>query len=197
MRRLFAIIILLCMVYFLGGWIGIHLGWLSENEYFAYASIVGGLASASGLISLTRPALSKSDIQAIELDTIKSMTETAERLKQLENAQSRAKGELGNLELKKKEMELLVKKASPALFLKEQHAYYEKQVLEDIEKNSQLRTNLAKAADASSKLAALNEEIESSPNVAQLKEIIKSASRREQISLIELVASSVAKLLNP
>jgi hypothetical protein len=179
MRKLFVAIILLCIAYFLGGWVGISFGWLSKEEYFAYAGIVGGLASVAGLFALTRPTLSKADVQAIELESLKSMTKTAEELQNLEEARARAKGELGNLEIKKKEMELLVKKASLALFLKEQYEHYEKQVLDEVAKNSQLRESLEKAAGASIKLKALDEEISSHPDVAQLREVISSASRRE------------------
>lgn len=179
MRKVFASIILLCIAYFLGGWVGISFGWLSKEEYFAYAGIVGGLASVAGLFALTRPALSKSDVQSIELESLKSMAKTAEELQNLEVARARAKGELGELEVKKKEMELLVKKASLALFLKEQYEHYEKQVLDEVAKNSQLQECLEKAADASTKLSALNEDISSHPNVAQLREVIASASRRE------------------
>ena len=144
MRKIFSGIILLCIAYFLGGWIGISFGWLSKEEYFAYSGIVGGLASVAGLFALTRPALSKSDVQAIELESLKSMAKTAEELQNLEVARARAKGELGDLEVKKKEMELLVKKASLALFLKEQYEHYEKQVLDEVEKNSKLQEYLGK-----------------------------------------------------
>lgn len=178
MRRIFAVVILLCIVYFLGGWIAVSFDWLKKDDYFAYAGIVGGLASVAGLFALTRPALSKSDVQAIELDALRSMTETAAQLQVLEAARSKTKEEIGGLEIKKQEMELLVKKASLALFLKEQYAHHERQILEEVERNSQLKEHLGKAQDASQKLAALNEEIEANPNVAQLKEIIASASRK-------------------
>jgi len=31
MRRLFAIIILLCIVYFLAGWVGVYFDWLTRD----------------------------------------------------------------------------------------------------------------------------------------------------------------------
>lgn len=178
MRRIFAVIILLCIVYFLGGWIAVSFDWLKKEDYFAYAGIVGGLASVAGLFALTKPALSKSDVQAFELDALRSMTETAAQLQVLEAARSKTKEEIGSLEIKKQEMELLVKKASLALFLKEQYAHHERQILEEVERNAQLKEHLGKAQDASQKLAALNEEIEANPNVVKLKEIIASASRK-------------------
>lgn len=179
MRRIFAGIILFCIAYFLGGWICVYFGWISKDVYFAYAGIVGGLASVAGLFTLTRPALTQSDVQAIELDTLKSMTATAEQLKTLEVARARTEGQLVDLAEKKKEMELLVKKASLALFLKEQYSHHEGRVLDEIERNIQLRTDLEKALETARKLDALNEEIEANPNVRQLKEIIASASRRQ------------------
>jgi hypothetical protein len=187
MRRVFAIIIVLCLAYFLGGWIVVYLGRLSRDTYFTYAGIVGGLASVAGLFALTRPAITRSDVQAIELDTLKSMAETEEQLKSLELARAHEEGQLVSLSEKKKAMELLVKKASLALFLKEQYSHHARQVAEEIGRNSQLHTNLEKATEAAAKLAALNEEIEEDPNVRQLKEIIASASRR-QLTLDEAVS---------
>jgi len=178
MRKIFAVAILLCIIYFLGGWVAVSFEWINKGDYFAYAGIVGGLASVAGLFALTRPAISKSDVQAIELDALKSMAETAGQLQVLEAARSKTKEEIGGLEIKKREMELLVKKASLALFLKEQYAHYERQVLEEVERNSPLKDHLRKANEAAQKLAALNEEIDANPNVAQLKEIIESASRK-------------------
>lgn len=179
MRRVFAGIILFCITYFLGGWICVYFEWISKEVYFSYAGIVGGLASVAGLFTLTRPALTQSDVQAIELDTLKSMTATAEQLKTLEVARARTEGQLIDLAEKKKEMELLVKKASLALFLKEQYSHHEGRVLDEIGRNVQLRTDLEKAFETARKLDALNEEIEANPNVRQLKEIIASASRRQ------------------
>ena len=179
MRRLFAIIIVLCILYFLGGWVGVYADWITKESYFAYAGILGGLASVAGLFALTRPALTRTDVEAIEIDTLKSMVETAEQLKTLESKRAKTREELDDLAVKKKEMELLVKKASLALFLKEQYTHHERQITEEIARNSSLRESLEKAIESAQKLEALNEEIESNPNVKQLKEIIASASRRQ------------------
>lgn len=179
MRRIFAIIIVLCILYFLGGWVGVYADWITKDSYFAYAGVVGGLASVAGLFALTRPAITRTDVEAIEIETLKSMAETTEQLKTLESKRAKTREELDDLAVKKKEMELLVKKASLAIFLKEQYAHHERQVLDEIAKNSRLRENLERAMESAQKLDALNEEIESNPNVKQLKEIISSASRRQ------------------
>lgn len=178
MRKAYAIIILMCLTFFAGGWLAVRLGWVARNDYFAWAGIVGGFASVAGLLALTRPPLTQSDFKEVELETLKAMTATAEQLKQLQRAHANTAKELDNLEVRKKEMELLVRKASLALFLKEQYSYHEREVLAEIAKNERLRDALESAGDSAKKIAALEEEIEADPNVQQLRQIISAAERR-------------------
>jgi hypothetical protein len=191
MRKFFAAIILVCLIYFVGGYVAVKYGFVAKDDYFAFAGIVGGLASVAGLLGLTRPAINQSDVQAIEISALKSMTQTAEQLQQLQIQRSKTQEEIGSLATRKKEMELLVRKASLALFLKEQLAHYERQILEEVSRNGQLKGDLEKAHDASEKLAALNEEIERDPNVEHLQEIISSASTR-QATLAEAISGMPA-----
>lgn len=179
MRRAFVVLILLCIAYFLCGWVGVSRNWIPKDTYFQYAGVVGGLASVAGLVALTRPAITRSDIQRIELDSLKSIAETEDQLQKAELARARAEGQLVELAAKKKQMELLVKKASLALFLKDQHAYHERQVLEEIGRNSQLRDSLRMVGETEEKLAALDDEIEGAPDVLELRQILASASKRQ------------------
>lgn len=118
MRRIFAIIILLCITYFIGGYVSAHFKLISQEQYLAYAGIVGGLASVAGLFSFLKPALTKDDLQSLELDSLKSLMQTTEQLKDLERKRVKTKSEIGDLEVRKKEMELLVKKPQCLFFLK-------------------------------------------------------------------------------
>jgi hypothetical protein len=179
MRRIFAIIILLCIIYFLGGWIAVYFNILKEETYYSFAGIVGGFASVVGLFSFTKPALTKSDLQEIELDSIKSIAKTTEELNKLEKKREKTQVEIGDLTLQKKEMELLVKNASLALFLKEQHNHYEEKILAELKENKELSENLIKIEELNKKINTLNQEIESDPNVDLLKEIINSSLKRE------------------
>jgi predicted nucleic acid-binding Zn-ribbon protein len=179
MRKAFAIIILLCVAYFIGGWMAVKFGVFESSSYFSYAGIVGGLASVVGLLSFTRSPISKTDLEEIEIESLRSLVETSDQLKKLESERARTKAEIGNLELQKKEMELLVKKASIALFLKEQYSHHEKIINDAIKTNAILQDSLIEIQDISKKIKILNEEIESDPNVAQLKEIMQAASRRQ------------------
>ena len=178
MRKLYAVIILVCIAYFVGGWIAVKFALVTRDDYFAYAGIVGGFASVAGLLALTRPPITQSDFKDVELETLKSVTATAEQLRDLQSTRARTVQEIDDLEVKKKEMELLVKKASLALFLKEQYSYHERQVLEEIAKNDHLKRSLENATESAAKVAALDEEIEVDPNVRQLREIISAATRR-------------------
>ncbi|MCL1048911.1 hypothetical protein L2755_04610 [Shewanella abyssi] len=179
MRRLSAILILLCITYFIGGWIAVHFGLFDKDVYFSYAGIVGGLASVVGLFAFTKPALTKTDLQEIEMDSLRSIAKTTDELRGLEETRAKTKEELGDLAVQKKAMELLVKKASLALFLKEQYSHLEKKVIEEVSSNTELNESLEKLKEVSQKLNALNEEIDRDPNVSQLKDILSTASRRE------------------
>ena len=178
MRKLYAVIILVCMAYFIGGWIAVKFGLVTRDDYFAYAGIVGGFASVAGLLALTRPAFTQSDIKAVELETLKSVAQTADQLQQLQSTRAKTVQELDGLSVKKKEMELLVKKASLALFLKEQYSHHELQILDEVAKNEALGRSLQNARETAAKITALDEEIEVDPNVQQLREIIATASRK-------------------
>jgi hypothetical protein len=188
MRKLFATIILICLLYFVGGYIAVKYGVVTRDDYFAYAGVVGGLASVAGLLALTRPAINQSDVQAIEISALKSMTQAAEELQQLQIERSKTREEIGSLAARKKEMELLVRKASLALFLKEQLAHYERRILEEVSRNDQLKSDLANVRGASRKLAALNEEIDRDPNVEHLQAIISSAASARQTTLQEAIS---------
>lgn len=178
MRPIFIAIIVCCLGYFLGGWIATHFGWVTKDDYFAYAGIVGGLASVAGLATIFRPGITATDVQNIEASALRSIAETSTNLEELRARQKLTQQELGGLELKKVEMEFLVKKASLAIFLKEQHAYHERVVLEELDKNPRLRSSLDDVTQAAGKIQALDEEIQQNPNVAELRQIIATASRR-------------------
>ncbi len=107
------------------------------------------------------------------------MVESTEQLKILEEQRAQTKTELDDLEIRKKQMELLVKKASMALFLKEQHSQHEQKILARVKADETLKESLANIEELNVKLDALNEEIDADPNVETLRNVIKSANRKE------------------
>lgn len=152
---------------------------MTKDDYFAYAGIVGGLASVAGLLALTRPAITQSDFKSAEIEAMKSMAATAEQLDKLQSTRAQTVQEIDELAIKKTAMELLVKKASLALFLKEQYSHHERLVLDELENNGKLQVALSNASETAEKIRALDEEISIDPNVNQLREIIRTASQRE------------------
>jgi len=178
MRKYATFVILFCVLYFLGGWFAVQFGIFDDQKYFAYAGIVGGLASVAGLVALVRPAITTDDMQSIELDALKSFTKTTEELRDLENKRSKTVEEIDLLSIRKKEMELLVKKASLSLFLSEQQDHLNRKISDIIDENTDLRNALGDLRDVQGKLAALGDEIEADPNVSLLEEVIESSRQR-------------------
>src|SRR5690606_23749838 len=110
-------------------------GIFDKDTYQSLATILGGVASVAGLFAFTRPALTSSDLDEASVSSLKSIAETSEQLLALEKVREKKKEEIGNLELQKKEMELLVKKAATALFLREQHDHHQKIIISEVGKS--------------------------------------------------------------
>lgn len=176
-RATVTLLITVCILYFIIGGILALIGWFPADKYAITGGVVGGLASVLGLISLARPGLSQHDLDNIESDSLRKLAETTDKIKELDAARTATKEELDTLELQKQEMELLVQKASLSLFLREHRRLYEKWIQEEIQQNRELQRQLHELVAIDQKLDALNEEIESDPNVDLVKEIIISAKK--------------------
>lgn len=176
MRKIIVVFLICSFGYFLVGWYGQSKGWLTIEQYLTYGGIVGGLASIFGLFGFLRPPMSRTDIQNIEMESLKKVVEVSEEIKRLEETQNHQLSKIDELYKQQKEMEFLVRKASLSLFLKEQRKYLSRQVLTYIESSNELKEKLEILAQIDEKLEALEEEIEQDPNVEQLKRIIYQAS---------------------
>ncbi len=176
MRKIIILFLFCSIAYFLIGWYGQTKGWLTLEQYLTYGGIVGGLASVFGLFGFLRPPMSRSDIQNIELESLKKVVEASEEIERLEAAQSKQLNQIDALERQKKEMEFLVRKASMSLFLQERRKYLNKQVLSHLNSNEELKERVESLVEIDEKLDTLEQEIEKDPNVEQLKKIISHAS---------------------
>ncbi|MBD8877444.1 hypothetical protein [Roseibium polysiphoniae] len=181
MKKISAIIIIICLIYFVVGFAAVQFSIVSNDFYLKYAGVVGGLASVIGLISFTRPGITTDDLQKIEAESLRSIAETTDKIEKLEIKRATTKDEIDSLDQRKKEMELLVKKASMSLFLKEQVDYYEKKISIHIEKNPDLKNSIENIHDAQLKLSNLNEEIDSHPNAELLHEVIESSQNKRSL----------------
>lgn len=165
--------------------------------YISIAGILGTLASLFGLLSLLRPGITKDDIQRIEYDSIIALKNVSDELKTLEQKKIEKDHELTDLEIKKKEMEFLVRKASMSLFLREQCKHYEQKIAEYLNNQPEISQYIQELIETQKKLYALNEEIEINPHVDLLKEIIMRAQHNTNEFKIESLSDFIRVLFVP
>lgn len=206
MRTATIIFVTLSILYIIGGGTAVLIGKLDSQFYFNSFAITAGLASILGLIAFVIPKLSKKDVEDVGIEYFKNVVEASEELKKRENelttkeqALSSKERELKELEIKKQEMELLVRQMSMNLFLRDQYERQENKIKELIDKDSDLKKSLAGLTDLKTKLTALEQEIESDPNVDLLKDIIDQSSSngkpKDYNSILEILSSGVIQSL--
>ena len=132
MKKTLIAFIFLCIFYFIAGYIATRSGHLKQENYILFASIAGGVASVIGLLSLARPSISKTDIDALELESLKKVSEITEEIEVAKQRRSATEEEIERLATQKEEMEFLVRKASLSLFLKEQVRQHQEKIIGSI-----------------------------------------------------------------
>ncbi|WDQ19136.1 hypothetical protein [Rhodopirellula sp. P2] len=127
------------------------------------------------MISLSRPALQQSDLDAIEIDSLKKIAAASEDIEALEARRTTQQEQIATLEQQKGEMEILVQRASLSLFLQEQHRHHSDRIAKAIKKSPSITQSLDELARIKEKIDALETEIETDPNVELLRSVINSA----------------------
>jgi hypothetical protein len=194
MRKIMIILFPLCILYFV---IGIILVWtnvIPQQYYLNGAGIVGGIASVLALFSFLRPVLTTSDLKALESDSLHKLAEVSNQIKQLEDARSRTTNAITDLAKQKKEMELLVRKASMSLFLREQCEHYQEKVLNHLQTQPSILKILSEYQSSRNKLNALDEEIKADDNVELLQSILAGA-RRQKSLIDEMIDNAHSPIL--
>jgi len=180
MKTIATVVIFLCLAYFTLGYIAVYFGFITQEQYLAYAGYVGSLASVAGLFAFVKPSITKDDLKNLELETLKSLAETTEQLKALEQKRAQAQSEMIDVEVKQKEMELLVQKAATLLFLKEFYVHCQQKILEHIKSNDTLAENLSQLTDLKDKINVLEGEVATDPNVKILREMMELVNTKHQ-----------------
>ncbi len=183
LRRLAAVLILMCLLYFAVGALLVWFEFFPLTIYLKVAGGVGALASVLGLLSLARPSIAASDLAELDTQVLKRLGETTEEVRELEEARSKAEKDLSALELQRKEMEALVRKASLSLFLEEQKRLYEQRIVAVVEGDPELDRYLAELSQINEKLAVLNLDIESDPRVDLLDEVVAAVRMQHEAQL--------------
>lgn len=80
MKKFARFLIIIVVLYFIVGYILVILNILKQELYNQIATIVGGIASACGLLAFVIPSIKTSDFKNIEIDTLKSLAKTAEEI---------------------------------------------------------------------------------------------------------------------
>ncbi len=178
-RVILLILIVLLIGATVGGYIAVSAEWITGKYaefYDSHFSSVTGIASVIGLLALaSTKKIRSTDFETEELDKLKSLMITAEELDSLEKNKDQTAQQLVELERKKKLMELSVQKAGLVLFYKNQLSRYEAIILEKIKNDDDLKSSVNEIMEATSRLFALNEEIDKDENV----EIICSILERQ------------------
>jgi len=185
MRKYSVIFIIIAVLYFILGYILVIFGVIKQELYNQIATIVGGIASILGLLSFVLPTLKVSDFKNIEIDTLKSLAQTAEEIQKKEVELSTKQNDLTKLELQKKELEFLVRKASLNLFFKEQIERYYETLEKQISDNKEISRTINEIKELEFKISELEIEIEKSPNTENILKIIEEA-RNHKKTIIEI-----------
>lgn len=170
----------LCIAYFVTGYFLVRAGYLSNDLYLRIASIAGALASVIGVLSLARRSISKSDIDQLDVEALKKVSELSKEIELAKQRRSVTEEEIARLATQKEEMQFLVKKASMALFLREQLQKNQERIGEIVSANKELAALIESHSQLGNKLHALDEEIKGDKNVDLLKEIMEIAKTKKQ-----------------
>lgn len=200
-RTLLLIIILGLILITVGGYVADVFKLLPENIskfYDEHFSFVTGVASVIGLLAFASSKKIKStDFESEEIEKFKSLMKTAEELEAIEQNKAQTAQELKDLELKKKVMEISIKKAGLILFYKEQNRKYSEIVNDKIDNDKELKNAIEEVSESKAKLNALAEEIEQDENIDIIRVILEENERkngaREPTDPFELLVIKMGK----
>jgi hypothetical protein len=185
-RKIFLFIIIVAILYFGLGYILVFLEKLDQNKFLNFAAIVGSIASVIGLFSFFSKRLDKSDIENIGLEYFRDIVQTADKIKEKEkilrdkdNQLTSKERQIQELEIKKAELEFVIKKASMTIFLKDQLERLEDRIGDLIVDNKELSKNIQDRKDIIKQLTELEENIESSNNSELVDELISMIKKKE------------------
>lgn len=172
LRRALITFVVVTLAFFLGGFMAVKLGWLSEGAYLTIATIAGGAASLIGVLSLARPSITTEDLEAVELEALGRVSQLTKELEEAKVAQAKTKGELEQLELQRAQMEASVRTAAMELFLREKIARQKVRLTEKLFADPELVKLIDALRTDYEQLNLLADEIEQDPNVQLLWETI-------------------------
>ncbi|MDA3779008.1 MAG: hypothetical protein PF487_02050 [Bacteroidales bacterium] len=181
------LVIITAIGYFIIGFAFVYWGNLKMSDYINIAAIVGGISSTAGLLSFYSSRIQKKDFENIGIEYFKDVVIAAENLEKKEKDLLEKEQQLGlkekelqQLELKKAELELLIKKASMTIFLKEKVKNYEENILRVINNNKELTENILDREKTIQQLSELKIEIEKNNEMEKIDELIQLITKNDE-----------------
>jgi len=181
MKRILIWIVVLSIAYFIIGYLFTLVDWFNKDSYLTFSAIIGGLASVSGLLAFTTNRIEKDDIEKVGIEYFKKVVDSAEELKLKESeliskneALTAKEKEIKELDIKKNELEYLIKKASMSLFLKDQLERTDNRITEIANENKELYRLITQRKTIIQQLKETDEEIKLNPNNDLINEIVES-----------------------
>ena len=179
-KAIAAIAILIFLAYSLIGIVLVFLHKFEFADFITWFGILGGIISVVGLLSFFQRSTTREDLKELQLDTLREIADSSRKLESVEQARLAAENDITTLEVKKQQMEVMIKKAGLSIFLREQHQLYSGKILEELNSSTELSSNLIKLADINRQLDALDEEISNDENVDLILDIIHASKLRNE-----------------
>lgn len=184
------------------GWKLSEIGWISAESYRFWSTILGSSASILALLSFIRPPLTRRDLKSAHLDDLRQIAQTASELEELSEKKLETESEIQRLERQKKELELLVSKASLVLHLDDKRRFLEKAILNRVQNNSELSSDIKEYQTVCEQLDALDEEVQSNHDLQEILDIIERAKGvqdkeegHEYTSMLDFLAKEIGSTL--
>lgn len=194
--RKFAIIcfIVAILVYGIGAilaWMGILIGW---DTYWKIAGAVSGLASILGLLGLAINPLKDADIKSFQVQTLQKLADTAKEIENKEGVLKETSDKITSLEIKKEELEVLVKKASLVLYYKDELERAYQRLLKLLNVNSEINETIVYIQQIESEAKSLNAEIDENADIRDIiSTIVKAKSKQyPKRTFLEILLATIS-----
>ncbi|XCN73640.1 MAG: hypothetical protein Q3M24_02485 [Candidatus Electrothrix aestuarii] len=171
LRRFIRLIFTISLFYFVAGFIVAEFNIISAftfDIYLKYTAVIGGVASVFGLLALALPVISSNDLMTIEIDSLRKVADLAEEMQAADKEIKQKSERINSLNVEKKHIELLVRKASLSLHLQNKYE-------QDIRLLSETFKDVKRTKE---QLIALDEEIGEEENKELLYEISQIVKER-------------------
>jgi hypothetical protein len=178
-KKVVTVLILLSSLFLISGYFFVEKYPVIKNKYFEFTAIVGTIISVVSIYSFVSSNKAIIDIENTDNESLKkiskAITELEKQRKDIENASSvitQKQREINELEIQKKEIEVLIQKGSLLYFLKDQLKIKTDRIIQIIENNPELNKLISDKNDIENKLILLEEEVSKNPHVEILNSII-------------------------